>query len=202
VLFRALLISLLIHAIFLLGPPAGRGFTRLQGPSVGVRGVLKARGGQQLREGAAAPGPMTSSRSSGHLQSTPKLLPGRPMMARASQLEQPVPEVSSTEDLDEVNDDALRQYRLKLARAASQFLQSRALAGDYAHEGEVLVQVRLEARSPIAGVALGASSGDRELDSAALAMVTRAVRVAPIPEGLRGRSLVLALPIRYSAGEE
>lgn len=96
--------------------------------------------------------------------------------------------------------DDLRQYRLEIARAARRLVRYPALPRGW--EGEVTVLIRLDSTPVAPAVELAASSGQPELDSAALDLIVLAVRSASLPESLRGRPFVLSLPIRYSAQGE
>lgn len=203
-IFRALLISLLIHGVFLLASPTGKVLARLEGRSIEVRGVLTSQDGRAPTEEATA----TPSVKRGRLPERKALATAAPsahgkqaVAERGSQLAPPRPEITLPLNGEEGSADALRQYRLNLARAARHFKQSRASPHEYAREGTVVVLLRLEASSPDAGVELGASSGDHELDADALLLAARAAGVTMIPDGLKGRSLAVELAIRYGAGD-
>ncbi|MFZ2267850.1 MAG: hypothetical protein WAV95_09760 [Azonexus sp.] len=69
-------------------------------------------------------------------------------------------------------------------------------------EADVLISIRLDVVAGEPAVELASSSGYPELDAEALALVSMAVRSAVVPESLRGRSVVLSLPVRYSPPDE
>jgi protein TonB len=105
------------------------------------------------------------------------------------------PAVAATRD--SVNPDAIRQYRLNLAREARQFKRYPPLARARGWQGDVVVVVNTVAGSTMPQVSLSQSSGFGLLDEEALQLVGQAVRRAALPEGLRGHNFALTLPIQY-----
>lgn len=102
---------------------------------------------------------------------------------------------------DSVNPDAIRQYRLNVAREARQFKRYPPLARARGWEGDVVVVVNTAAGSAMPQVSLSQSSGFALLDEEALLLVGQAVRRAALPEGLRGHNFALTLPIQYRIDE-
>jgi protein TonB len=92
----------------------------------------------------------------------------------------------------------LRQYRLSVAVAAKRFKGYPALARERAWEGAVEITVGYDSMLPGPQVAVAATSGIPLLDKQALSMVSQAVRITPLPEGLHGRNFSIRLPVIYS----
>lgn len=97
-----------------------------------------------------------------------------------------------------VDADGLRQYRIDLATAARRFRVYPAVARARGWEGTVELAISFGPLLPAPLVRVTRSSGHSVLDEQALSMLTQAVRVAPVPESLRGRELNISLPIRFS----
>lgn len=92
----------------------------------------------------------------------------------------------------------MRQYKLAVATQAGRFKRYPALARERGWEGAVEVSISLSDEMPWPVVELEKSSGFPALDEQALEMIGRASRSAPIPAGLRGKSLRLVLPVHFS----
>jgi protein TonB len=101
-----------------------------------------------------------------------------------------------------VSVDALRQYRVSLASAARRFKRYPPLARERGWEGTVEVALNVRAGRTLPEVVLMQSSGRELLDEQALAMVSQAARVTPLPEGLRGGGFRVLLPVRFSLESE
>lgn len=96
-----------------------------------------------------------------------------------------------------ISAEHLRQYRIDLGVGARRFRLYPALARARGWEGVAEVSLSISAAaSP--GLRLSRSSGHAVLDEQALRMLAQAVEATPLPEGLRGRSFELSLPIRFS----
>lgn len=93
--------------------------------------------------------------------------------------------------------EGLRIYRLSLAREARRYKVYPAIARERAWQGEVVVDIstRPGLRAPV--VTLSQTSGHAVLDAQAVAMMESAARQASVPESLRGKRLVISLPISY-----
>jgi protein TonB len=94
--------------------------------------------------------------------------------------------------------DDMRQYRLNLATAMRRFKRYPAMARDRGWEGTVGVALNVSSRSTVQDVALAQSSGRSVLDEQAVEMVAQAARVTRLPEGLKGRSFKVLLPVKFS----
>jgi protein TonB len=98
--------------------------------------------------------------------------------------------------------DALRQYRMTLASATRRFKRYPPLARERGWEGTVEVALNVSSGRAVPEVVLMHSSGRQQLDAQALAMVSQAARVTPLPEGLAGRDFRVLLPVRFSLENE
>jgi protein TonB len=118
-------------------------------------------------------------------------------LARSGKAEpKPLVQEKTTELLPSTAED-VGLYRLNVARNARQFKAYPSLALENGWEGVVHVSVAMPIGlgSPI--VSLGRSSGHGVLDRQALEMVARAVSLAVLPDGMRGRNLTISLPVEY-----
>lgn len=88
-------------------------------------------------------------------------------------------------------------YRLRLARVARSFKTYPAIALSRAWEGTVELQLEMKVGAARPDITLRRSSGHEALDQEAQALLTKATEQTPLPEGLRGRSFSLAVPIAY-----
>ena len=93
--------------------------------------------------------------------------------------------------------EAIGQYRLNVARSARQFKRYPSQARENGWEGVVHVAIAMPIGPGNPTVALDRSSGHAVLDRQALDMVERAVSLAILPEGVRGRNLTIYLPVDY-----
>lgn len=102
---------------------------------------------------------------------------------------------------ESVSADGLRQYRIDLAVAARRFRTYPAVARARGWEGVAEVSIAVSAGGVTPSLRLVRSSGHAVLDDQALQMLGRALEGTPLPENLRGRSFVLAMPVRFSLEE-
>lgn len=94
--------------------------------------------------------------------------------------------------------DALREYRMALARAAREFRRYPALARERQWEGVAKVQLRWPKGPGEVQVRLMEGSGHAILDEQAVTMLQQAVRRTPMPEALRSQRLEMVLPVEFS----
>jgi periplasmic protein TonB len=99
---------------------------------------------------------------------------------------------------DGVSADDVRQYRFSLSAAAGRFKRYPAVARERGWEGVVEVAIDWNTLLPVPQVVLVRSSGRTILDEQALEMMTQAARATTLPEGLRGRDFRILLPVKYS----
>jgi len=99
---------------------------------------------------------------------------------------------------DGVSADDLHQYRLSLAIAARRFKRYPALARERGWEGTAEVALNVNALLPVPEVVLVRSSGRGVLDEQALEMLTQAARVTSLPQILKGRDFRVLLPVKFS----
>lgn len=102
----------------------------------------------------------------------------------------PTRESISTEDLS--------QYSLQLGKNLRRFKRYPTLARERGWEGTVEVTLNFNALLPMPEAVLARSSGQVVLDEQALAMMTQAVRVTTLPEGLKGRDFRVAKSVKFS----
>lgn len=99
---------------------------------------------------------------------------------------------------EELSADGLRQYRLALARESRRFKRYPEMARESGWQGVVSVLIEVAAVGGGHEVSLAQGSGYEVLDQQALEMVGQAVRVAALPESLKGKGFRLSLPVRYA----
>jgi protein TonB len=97
-----------------------------------------------------------------------------------------------------VSADDLHHYRLSLAISARRFKRYPALARERGWEGTVELALNVNALVPDPEVVLVRSSGRDVLDEQALEMMTQAARVTSLPQSLKGRDFRVLLPVKFS----
>jgi periplasmic protein TonB len=219
---RALLVSLLLHLVVLLaGRPQYICLPELVATRSGLLAaslvpaksamptdpsapIAKAKVVNQplmKRKAAhlAASTPSVKTVQETHARLAPASVAAEPPVAVGSGASGPGPKNGVSSALsDVVNVDALRQYRLALAREARRYKRYPEIAKERGWEGEVAVLVAILPGGGQPQVALGKSSGHEALDAQALEMVVQAVRLAPLPDGLAGGAFRISVPVRYS----
>lgn len=93
--------------------------------------------------------------------------------------------------------DAVRRYVFLLIPEMRKFKRYPALARERGWEGRVEVAINLSGKGIAPAVALTRSSGFPVLDEQALSMIGQAVRLVAVPELLRGKDVVVPLPIQF-----
>lgn len=98
--------------------------------------------------------------------------------------------------------DGLRGYRLAVATQARRFKRypAQAMAAGWAGTAEIRLEVGNDGRPHPATVAR--SSGHETLDRAALTMIDAGALRARLPEGLRGKSFAVVLPVVFNLDDE
>lgn len=99
-----------------------------------------------------------------------------------------------------ISADGLRQYRIDLAGAARRFRSYPAIARSRGWEGEVEISITVSAAG-VTAIDIHRSSGHAVLDERAIEMLGQAAARTPLPEDLRGREIVVRVPIRFSLEE-
>jgi hypothetical protein len=89
----------------------------------------------------------------------------------------------------------LREYRLALARQSRLFRQGHMAADWGGHQGRVEVRLRFGAGPSLATVER--SSGQVEVDGAALRLIGEAAVAARLPESLRDKRFEILLPVIF-----
>lgn len=188
-LLRGLLLSLVLHGLVLV--PAAV----LMTPSTGER-PLAATLGRPAVEVA----PSAASRPEIVQRQAPAFRP-LPLPAVAKPADGPagvnaVARAQAPFQADEgLDPDALRAYRLAIARQ-SRILRGSTMAADWGrYQGRVEVRLRFGDGPSL--VSLERSSGQPETDGAALRLVGEAMAAAIPPESLRNKRFELLLPVIF-----
>jgi len=221
-LLRALVLSLVVHCVILLGsrlfvPPLLSGVANSDGglnvlltvgPSSGpplaashpVAAAAEKAAVQLPKRLAAEKRPSSSSVFPGFSRST--VATDLPVRAESSQ---PVPQARGKEvtslrpdELKETSDiEGVGEYRLSLAREARRFKRYPAVARENSWEGVVVLTIHTAAGAAVPAVSISQSSGHQGLDAQAVEMMENASRLASMPEKLRGKQFAISLPIHY-----
>jgi len=204
-LLRALLISLLLHAIFLWQPPLFIPSGSTQSPAVfaviPLKASLPARAEPQPLVSAL---PAKQAVNSSDVQTIPKPSAARqPVEAPVAQSAAMASATSQTLGVAEtgINANGMRQYRLNLAAAARRFkvYPVQAMASGWSGTAEVAVVIGVDGL--LLPVQLRNSSGHAVLDAAALEMVAGAALNTVVPDSLRGQRFSVALPVVFESEE-
>lgn len=215
-LIRAMLISVFLHLVMLISPSRLDGLARTMitgaGPNAldaviarrdgndslepGIRQAVTVKAQAAVRRPGALPESKTEhfkfgpfSRSTVEPAITKKAMPDRSL------------EVTQT-DTQAASVEEIGQYRLNVARSARQFKAYPPLAREKGWEGVVQVAVVTPIGQGAPIVSLAISSGYEVLDRQALEMVTQAVNLTILPEGMRGKRLPISFPIEYRMAEQ
>lgn len=228
-LVQALIVSLLVHAILLLGvaalPPV-----QPEAASTAINVVVSREARRVSPEQTASipsakpvlvpakPPSSISRRAPAQTviaadQSTEAPVASAPpatQEAGASARAVPVAEAKSgavsapkpTPAREGVSSDEITELRVSLIKAAKRFKVYPPLARERAWEGTVEVELIFAARTPVPDISLAQSSGRAILDEQAMDMATRAARATVLPDTLRGRDFKLSLSIEYSLEDD
>ena len=101
-----------------------------------------------------------------------------------------------------VSADDQSQYSLSLGKSLRRFMRYPALARERGWEGTAEITLTFNVLLPIPEVVLLRSSGQAVLDEQALAMMTQAVRVTSLPEGLKGRDFRVTKSVKFSLDDD
>jgi periplasmic protein TonB len=222
-LLRALVLSLVIHFLVLLGVRSVF-LPFLPEPNNGV-GALSAllaarpidkRMSQSNRAALAMPLPTKLPESVGRRVASKTLntVAGFSQFSRSTVLNdrpaetETIPPILGAQnknvasgrpdDLSEVkNAEGLGEYRLGLAREARRFKHYPSVARENAWTGVVVLMIQGAASSATPIVTIDQSSGHAVLDAQALEMLEKATRLAPLPDSLIGKRFAISLPIHY-----
>lgn len=211
-LFRALLISALSHLAILLSL---YGFEPLSAPSSGRENeslsmMLRQADGRELpafntvgAESSHGKSHFTDRRSGERpgKYTVPSVLPSfspsTAAIAKSRQIDDSAALEAMPAEPPAASMEAVKEYRLNVARTSRQFKSYPPLARERGWEGVVLVAVAMPLAAGAPTVSLGRSSGYEVLDRQALEMVEQAVRLAVLPDGVRDRRLRISLPVEY-----
>jgi protein TonB len=223
-LLHALLLSLLAHAIVLLGVLSVLP-VQLDAPAATIKVVFSASappvavksGVEKETSATASPSPVVRRTNAPQLvveqssaaHSIPKsslvmsTTPAESVVAPSAAVDAPTVHASAQTSApamarDGVNADDLRQYRISLAIAARRFKRYPALARERGWEGTAEVTLTVSAHLPEPDVTLLRSSGHAALDRQAQEMMVQAARAAVLPDTLKGRDFRIVLPVQFS----
>lgn len=95
------------------------------------------------------------------------------------------------------NIEGVGEYRLSLAREARRFKSYPVIARERSWAGVVVLTIQVSAGTAVPAVSINQSSGHQVLDAQAVEMMESASRLASMPERLRGKEFAMNLPIHY-----
>lgn len=144
---------------------------------------------QTLAQKAPAP----TAVSAAPVNETPGLATGSPLAPAAA-----VPASPEAASLPAADGATLAQYRLAVISLAKGFNRYPRIAIENNWQGRVEVRMRVGADGAIASLGLHQDSGHEILDRQALDMIGRAASQVPPPASLRGRELVIDIPVIFS----
>lgn len=100
-----------------------------------------------------------------------------------------------------VSSDAVRQYLFLLVPEARRLKRYPALARERGWEGMAEITVKLDGVQSVPAVVVTRSSGFPVLDEQALTTIGQAARMVAVPEFLRGKSVAIPVPVRFSLSD-
>ena len=194
---RALLISLLMHAILLWQAPPSMPSGMLQARAAVPVNSLSA----SLRTRAEPHFLTAASPATSPAKPQVKPLPSQPL-ATGSALSQAAGTAALAKTGEEGLDaNGLRQYRLNLATAARHFKRYPPLALENGWSGTAEVAVAIAANGVAQPVQLLRSSGCAVLDAAAVDMMAAAALNTAVPASLQGQRFSIPLPVEFEQEE-
>ena len=98
--------------------------------------------------------------------------------------------------------EEMTDLRFSLSKAAKRFKVYPPLARERGWEGTVEVALNFTARSPVPDISLAHSSGRAILDEQAVDMATRAAQATVLPAGLKGLDFQVPLSIKFSLDDQ
>jgi len=201
--WRALLISLLLHALFLWQPAPDKSGGMLQSQAFAPANPLRAS-----LHAHPEPQPLAVNSPAAPTVKTSAIAQARPqsLLPRATPA-QNLPQATATAGLGKVEEDGLdagglRQYRLSLASAARRYKLYPPLALENGWSGTAEVAVAVAANGAAQPVQLLRSSGYALLDAAALEMMSKAALITAVPASLQGQHFSIPLPVVFERNEE
>lgn len=219
-LIRAVLLSLLAHALLLVGV-VNLWPTLLATSGSGSRALLRgqiARLTPATGTGTSVPRetvvPVAASGEKRSVVLRPSADGTRPLAQRGGAA--PAPRMTpvtteqsavaqsalrgeATEGLDA---EDVRQYRFSLALAARRFKPGNRLGAEGPRPGTVEVAVSGRRGQPFAQVVLYHSSGVDSLDGDALIMMKQAAGIVTLPDGMRGHDFRIIIQLVFGRGDD
>ncbi|TAK45925.1 MAG: energy transducer TonB [Betaproteobacteria bacterium] len=137
--------------------------------------------------------PAPTAVSAAPVSETPGIATGSPLAPAAA-----VPASPEAAPPPAADGATLAQYRLSVISLAKGFNRYPRIAIENSWQGRVEVRIRVGADGAIASLGLHQGSGREILDRQALDMIGRAASQVPLPASLRGRELVIDIPVIFS----
>lgn len=197
-LLRGLALSLLLHglvlvpAVMLLAPPGG---TR---PLVAL--LLRPVEAPHL-PGPEKTGPYSLLSADRSGTSVPKAEGRAPVPLQPQRVESPQQVEAAAREMGEFHPDegldpeALRGYRLEIARQARRLMAGRGRTMGESLRGRAEIRLRMGVGVPMVTLAQG--SGQAALDETALDLMRQAAAAALMPETLRDKRVEILLPVIF-----
>jgi len=200
-LARALLISLLLHALVLWQPPPAISGGIMQSRAFSPTPSLQAS--WHVGSDAQALTAATPAKQTGKSGDVPQML--KPLVARQTVAASPAQQAALTRSASSSDNNGaagldvngMRQYRLSLAAAARRHKVYPAQAVENGWSGTAEVAVAIAADGAPQPVQLLSSSGYAVLDAAALEMIASAALHTAVPDSLRGQRFSIPLPVVF-----
>ncbi len=104
-------------------------------------------------------------------------------------------------NLDSVDGDAIRDFRIALGRSALAHLRYPAQAQQQGWTGRAEVRIAMSEQGFPQDIALAHTSGHPDLDNEALETLRRAAARTPLPAALHGRAFVFDLPVVFELAD-
>jgi TonB family protein len=206
-LMRAFLLSILLHFILLTGDGL---FVPVRLAADAPLQVVVRHG--HLREKRLTEPVMPQDALQSLSRESQRLVSSEPKVVEARLLSSPHTraQLAETRSLDggvealvqeAISPDVLRQYRMALAIQMHKYKNYPMQARAQGREGRVEVALQIMSNG-LLSVALFKSSGDVVLDAQAVEMVEQGAGHLLLPDGLRGKSLRLILPLQFNLTED
>ncbi len=206
-LVRALAISLVLHAMVLWQTPAiisGSPSLMRAVPRPTIQLALILPGSAALLSAPENPKNIASGEK---LRPAVRHLspPVSSAVQKATAVSLPAVEPAASpivQDGSTIDANGIRQYRVSLAATARKFKKSSALALASGLSGTAEIRIEIESSGLPLPPQLQHSSGDDQLDDAALQLIGNAVQNTRMPASLRGKSFSMHLPVEFRLDEE
>ena len=119
------------------------------------------------------------------------------LRAKATAIDVPISSLDVCSAANSNEAGSLEQYRLALIGVARKFKRYPTQAMDRGWTGRVDVRLTIGSNGQMQDVVVRRSSGYGTLDNAALDMVRKGAPLTPLPPALRGREVVIDIPVIF-----